>query len=331
MRAFVLTTVLLAVPASLTASVAAAQEAPPVTVAANGPPVADTLTWEKLPPALRARAEALVGRIQGQSVLHVDQAFTPDPGMHPVDHGDLVLVQSVRPAGVAHITASVRNANKYGPVGATLWPGIGPEGDYWCWRRPDANSGRASGNFYCYLDADHDGVTDRMMENDGWMYGLPASQFQFTGLGHDEGVDEAARYAVEDGALGEIREIVAVRYQGIKRGVVDDAGHFGPGRIDFELVAGPDRDRLNLVRTMAVIVDAHGRGESNSLNGIHIEVDGVSMDGVANVRVTSGLPAGRALLSPPLTREDVLEMASEFLNPDGTPKARPEPEADSPE
>jgi len=310
------------------AAPALAQTPPPVPVAAPAqaasPDGADVLTWEELPEVVRLRAERLIGRTPGQAVLHVDDAFTPDGEAHAVDHGAVLLLQHVRPAGVARITQSVRNANKYGPVGAVMWPAVGPEGDYWCWRRSAPDAARPTGNIYCYLDKNGDGQSEKLMEDDLWPYRLPGSRFQFTDLGHDEGVEEPARFAVEPGALGENPEVVAVRYIGVARGRVDEAGRFGPGRLDFELLTGPDAAHLDQVRVLSVVVDREGRGGFTALNGIRFEVDGVTADGMATVRMISGLPTGRALLSPPMTREDVLEMAAEFLNPDGSPKRPPE-------
>lgn len=322
------TLLLSAIPALFLALPAAAQNnlvAPPVIIpdkAPSEPRIDDTpeeLTWEEIPAGLRARAEPLLGRTQPQAVLSVDEGFTPETAFHPVDHGDLLLVQSVRPAGIARITSPVRNAEKYGPAGSVLWPGIGPEGNYWCWRRDDPATPQPEGNIYCYFDRDGDGVSELLMENNLWTT-VPSSHFQFTSLGHDERVRGNASWAVTEGATGDMQEIVALQYDGIVGGAVSDDGKIGPGRVRFRLMAGPDRRRLSNIQTFTVVLDREGRGSHVNPNGIRFEIDGVGLNGVAQVKVTSGLPAGRALLRAPFTRENVIAIVSEFLNPDGSVK-----------
>lgn len=315
MRLFILTSALWTV---LLAGAARAQEpapdqAPPADAAAE-----DVLTWDELPADIRQRAERLIGRPSAQAVLNVEAAVTPDADFRTVDHGDILFEQNIRPAGLARITRSVRNAEKYGPLGAALWPGVGPEGDYWCWRRFNPANNFARGNFYCYEDKDQDGVSERMMENNLWMGPLAPSRFQFLSLGHDEGVEESAAFAVEPDALGEFREIVVLRYYGATQGAVQPDGAFGPGVVEFELLTGPDRQALGEASRIRVRVDARGRGEHRALNGVRLMVDGVNVDGTARVKLLGGLPAGRTLLIPALTRELVLERMSEVLNPDGS-------------
>lgn len=326
MRRLTLTSVLAT--AILAAGAVSAQEPPQNAAAPAGAAVEDVLTWEELPVSLRQRAEGLIGRPAAQAVLNVEAAITPDADFRTVDHGDILFEQNIRPAALARITRPVRNAEKYGPLGAALWPGVGPDGDYWCWRRFNPENNFARGNIYCYEDKDQDGVSERMMENNLWMGPLAPSRFQFLTFGHDEGVEESATFAVEPDALGEFREIVVLRYYGATRGSARPDGAFGPGIVEFELLTGPDREALGEVSRIRIRVDANGRGEHRALNGVRLMVDGVNVDGSARVRLLGALPAGRTLLIPPLTREVVLERMSEVFNPDGTPK-QPEPESEA--
>ncbi len=315
--------------AALAVGTASAQEPPQGPTGPAETAVEDVLTWEELPAPVRQRAERLIGRPAAQAVLNVEAAITPDADFRTVDHGDILFEQNIRPAALARITRPVRNAEKYGPLGAALWPGVGPDGDYWCWRRFNPANNFARGNIYCYEDKDQDGVSERLMENNLWMGPMAPSRFQFLTFGHDEGVDESAAFAVEPDALGEFREIVVLRYYGATRGSAQADGAFGPGVVEFELLTGPDREALGEVSRIRIRVDANGRGEYRALNGVRLMVDGVNVDGTARVRLLGALPAGRTLLIPPLTRELVLERMSEVFNPDGTPRqTEPEGEAD---
>lgn len=291
--------------------------------ATSSPEVEDVLTWDELPAELRRRAEPMIGRVAAQAVLHVEAAVAPDADFRPVDHGDVLFEQAIRPAGLARITRPVVNAQKYGPTGAALWPGIGPDGDYWCWRRFNPANNFARGNIYCYLDRDGDGTSERMMENPVWMGQLPASQFQFLSLGHDEGVEESATFEVHPDALGEFEEIVVLRYYGATRGMVKEDGSLAPATVEFELMTGPDRQSLSEVSRIRVRVDAEGKGDYHGLNGVRLEVDGVNVDGVARVRLLGALPQGMTLLIPPVTRELIADRMAEFFNPDGSPKGQP--------
>jgi len=329
MRALIVKSVFAA--AVLSVGAASAQEPAQSPVPPTEAAVEDVLTWEELPAALRQRADRLIGRPAAQAVLNVEAAITPDEDFRTVDHGDILFEQAIRPAALARITRAVRNAEKYGPLGAALWPGVGPDGDYWCWRRFNPANNFARGNIYCYEDKDQDGVSERMMENNLWMGALAPSRFQFLTFGHDEGVDESATFAVEADALGEFREIVVLRYYGATQGSARPDGAFGPGVIEFELLTGPDRQALGEVSRIRIRVDAEGRGEHRALNGVRLLVDGVTVDGTARVKLLGALPAGRTLLIPPLTREVVLERMSEVFNPDGTPRqAEPPVGADKP-
>lgn len=277
----------------------------------------DVLTWEELPEDFRRRAEGNVDRIHPQAVLFVEQDVEADATFRNIDHGDLVFVQWVRPAGVARIVQPVRNSSKYGPRGAVLWPGVGPQGTYWCWRRDDPATLMVDGNIYCYLDADGDGVSERLMENDIWAEQLRRSHFQFVDLGHNEGVRESASFVIEPDAVGEMREVVALRYYGATRGLVGPDQKFGPGLIEFELMVGPSPRALEAVRRIVVRVDEAGRADFIDFNGVHFLIDGVHLDGTARIRLLSALPAGRGLLRPTVTREMVLDYANRSLHSDG--------------
>lgn len=311
---------------SLAAFTAVAQEpasTPAATPAALDGAVEDVLTWEELPEAIRRRATPMIGRPAAQAVLNVETTIQPDADFREVDHGDVLFEQWVRPAAVARITRSVRNGEKYGPVGAALWPGVGPDGDYWCWRRFNPENAFARGNIYCYLDKNGDGVSEQLMENNIWQGGIPASRFQFLTFGHDEGVEESAAFAVEPDTLGEFRELVVLRYYGATRGLLKADGTLGPAIVEFELLTGLAHDSLNVASRIRIRTDVNGRGQYHGLNGIRLMVDGVNVDGSVRARLLGALPPGRGLLFPATTRELVVERMSEFYNPDGTPKAAP--------
>jgi len=309
---------------SLVAYSAAAQEPDPAPAPPQAAPATaeeDVLTWDELPEAIRRRAAPMLGRPTPQAVLNVENAIQPDADFRDIDHGDVMFEQWVRPAAVARITRSVRNGEKYGPVGAALWPGIGPDGDYWCWRRFNPENAFARGNIYCYLDKNGDGVSEQLMENNFWQGGIPASRFQFLTFGHDEGVEESAAFEVEPDALGEFRELVVLRYYGATRGVLKADGSLGPALVEFEVLTGLDHGSLNEASRIRIRTDANGRGQYHGLNGIRLMVDGVNVDGSVRARLVGALPTGRGLLFPATTRELVVERMSEFFNPDGTPKA----------
>lgn len=322
MRALLLLTASLA--AILLAGPAVAQD-PGVEEAAasSAPEDEDVLTWEELPADIRRRVEPLIGRTAPQAVLHVLAPVVPDVEFRTIDHGGVLFEQAIRPAGLARITRSVTNGPKYGPTGAALWPGIGPDGDYWCWRRFNPANAFAKGNIYCYLDKDGDGTSERMMENPAWMAQLPSSRFQFLSLGHDEGVEESATFEIQPDTLGEFEEVVVLRYYGATRGTVQPDGSLGPATVEFELLTGPDRQSLSEVSRIRVSINALGEGEYHALNGIRLLVENVNVDGAARVKLLSGLPEGRALLIAPVTRELVVERMSEIFNPDGSPKEQP--------
>jgi hypothetical protein len=148
MRALLMLTTALAVCAATT----------PATAQAPSAATEDVLTWEELPAAVRQRYEAPTSApLAAQAVLHVQDAVVPDIEFRLVDHGAVLFEQFIRPGGLARITRPVRNANKYGPMGAVLWPGIGPDGQYWCWKRAGPLSPVIRNNIYCYLDNDGDG------------------------------------------------------------------------------------------------------------------------------------------------------------------------------
>lgn len=319
--------------AVLIAPAAVAQDAPPAPAAPASAQAKPQLylprNWDELPPGFKSIAERMVGRVSPQAVLHVDEAVSPDADFRLVDHGDVLMTQTVRPAARAVITRPPRNANKYGPQGATLWPGIGPDGDYWCWRA-QATWPRYS-NIYCYIDKDGDGDFDQLMENDTWPFALSTSKFQFRSLGHDERIRDVVGYERREG-LGEIEEVVALRYDGPQSASLD-GDNLVKGEVMFELLTGPDMKTLSVLMNVRVPLDASGRGTFKAPNGLSIEVDRVSVDGTARVRLMSGLNPGRLLIRPTMTREDAFSLIQEFLKNLGVPE-RPEeqePAAASPE
>lgn len=293
---------------------------------------ADPLTWEDLPQPLQERLDALVGKPIPQAVLAVDAPVSVDAEFHRVDHGSVLIEQTVRPAAWAVITRPARNARKYGPAGALLWQGVSEAGDWWCWRNTERfpDWGRPP-NIYCYRDSDGDGDFDLLMENNGAGGHLGDSRFQFRALGHNESLRDVVGY--ESGTAPAdaqaFAEKVVVRYDGPGFARVAPDGRLVDGVVLFDLLTGagiqtparpargnalvrlipegPD-DGLNEVGKLVVHLDAEGRGRLADPRGIIIEVDRVELDGSARVRLVSGLPAGRVLLFPAPVRETFLEM-----------------------
>lgn len=304
------------------ASQARSQEAPPTAI----PPIPavseDVLTWDELPETVRNRYEPEIDMPPPQAVLHVMNAVQPDADFRVVDHGDVLIDQRVRPAGLARMTRALPNAKKYGPVGVALSPGVGPEGQYWCWRRAGPLNPAIRINIYCYQDNDGDGTSERLWENTLWQTAHIWTRFQFNSLGQDAEVAETASFAVEPGALGEIEELVILRYAGVVSGQVAPDGSIAYGTIEFELLTGPDFETLSVRQRIRVETDAHGKGEYVGRNGIRMLVDGVFPDGTARIQLLGGLPTGRALLFPALTREFVLDRARQVFNPDGSEKRK---------
>lgn len=302
------------------ASQARSQETPPTAIPPIPAVAEDVLTWDELPEAVRNRYEPEIDKPPVQAVLHVMNAVQPDADFRVVDHGDVLIDQRVRPAGLARMTRPVRNAKKYGPVGVALWPGVGPEGQYWCWKRTGPLNPVIRNNIYCYQDNDGDGTSERLWENTLWQTAHIWTHFQFNSLGHDEEVSETASFTVEPGALGEIEELVILRYAGVVSGQVAPDGSIAYGTIEFELLTGPDLQMLSVRQRIRIETDAHGKGEYVGRNGIRMVVDGVFLDGTARIQLLAGLPTGRTLLFPALTREFVLDRARTVFNPDGSEK-----------
>ena len=297
---------------------AAAQEAPVAPGVGPAPDVA--AAWDALPAATRARYEPrLAAPPAAQAVLYVQNAVVPDAEFRVVEHGQILIEQFIRPGGLARITQPVQNAEKYGPMGAVLWPGIGPDGQYWCWKRAGSLHPIIRNNIYCYQDNDDDGVSERLMENTLWQSAPITSHFQFTSIGRDERVRESATFRVEPGTVGEMEELVILRFYGVTGGLIQADGSLSAATVEFEFLTGPDRENLGKIQHIRINTDLNGRGEFHLPNGVGLMVDGVTLDGSARIRVLGGLPAGRALLFPPITREYILERFGATERSDGTP------------
>lgn len=312
-----------------TATAVAAQTPAPVPVPARPDDTGPAPErWDDLPAPVRQQLQARIDQpITPQAILHVRNAVAPDADFRVVDHGQVLMEQFIRPAGVARITRPVRNAAKYGPLGAVMWPGVGPDGQYWCWKEPSSLTALFRRNWYCYLDNDGDGVSERLMENTLYQYRPIVSHFQFTGIGHDEGVRESATFEVEPGAIGTMEERVVLRFYGVTGGLVQYDGSVATATVTLELLTGPDRETMGVIQQIRLRTDSAGRAEYRMPNGLHFRIDGVRADGSIRFKLLSGLPQGRALLFPPLTREFILERLRESRNA----ASAPDPDAASSE
>jgi hypothetical protein len=158
------------------------------------------------------------------------------------------------------------------------------------------------------------------MENTLWQSAPIISHFQFTSIGRDEGVREAATFEVEPGAVGELQERVVLRFYGVTRGLIRPDGSVAAATVEFELLTGPNRTTMGEVQHIRIRTDELGRGSYLSPNGINILVDGVTL-GRLRPRQGDKRSAPRARPSVPnLTREFVVERMRAFYNPDGSPK-----------
>lgn len=299
---------------------------PPVVVRPTGP-----LRWEDLPDSLKASIEAIEGKPPAQAVLTIGAAAIPDVDFRTVDHGAVLSEQGVRPAAFATIVRPARNARKYGPAGAVMWAAVNADGDWWCWRNGDRYPNWfIPSDIYCYRDADGDGDFDVTMENPSPESTRRQSRFQFTTMGHDERLSDVVTYTL--GGQADFSEKVVIRYDGPGAAKLGPDGRLIDGVVIFHLLTGPGiarpiptgnllvqpaqtqpDDGLDLVSPIAVVLDSEGRGRAEDPRGVVIEVDRVNLDGTARVRLVSGLPEGRTLLLPAITRKDMLEMFSQML------------------
>lgn len=307
-------------------------EPDPSTEAAELPePATAPLTWESLPEDLRKRLEEQMSKPEPQAVLVVEAAAAPDADFRTLDHGDVLSEQVVRPAAFATIVTPARNARKYGPAGAVLWAGIDGDGDWWCWRNGDRYPGwTRPSDIYCYRDADNDGKFDVVKRNASPGQSLGQSRFQFTDLGRDERLADVVTYT--SGGQADFAEKVVIRYDGPGSAKVGADGRLIDGEVHFHLLTGPaiarsapagnllvqpaqtqPEDGLDLVAPIRVRLDSDGRGHYSDARGIVIEVDRVDLDGKARAKLVSALPAGRALLVAPPTREELLQIVAMIM------------------
>lgn len=294
-------------------------------------PTIGALTWESLPEDLRKRLEEQMSKPEPQAVLVVEAAAAPDTDFRILDHGDVLSEQVVRPAAFATIVTPARNARKYGPAGAVMWAGVNGDGEWWCWRNGDRYPGWSRpSDIYCYRDADNDGKFDVVKRNDAPAQSLGQSRFQFTDLGREERLADVVTYT--SGGHADFAEKVVIRYDGPGSAKVGADGRLIDGEVQFHLLTGPaisrsapagnllvqpaqtqPQDGLDLVAPIRVRLDKDGRGHYSDVRGIVIEVDRVDMDGKARARLVSALPAGRALLVAPPTREELLQMVAMIM------------------
>lgn len=329
--------------AGLAAAAALVQQAlpsAPAPTAADDEAAAETarvpdgpLTWESLPEALRTRLEAVIGRPIPQAAVVVDAPETGDAGTRRVDHGAIVVEQTVRPAAFATIVTPARNARKYGAAGAVLWRAIGDGGDWWCWRDDERfPHWRWPSNIYCYQDGDGDGAFDQVMENSGADDGFVFdSRYQFRALGREHRLRDVVGYRIDAESADRQRyvEKIVVRYDGPSSGRVQADGRLTDGEIVFDLltgsgaatspeprrgnplvriIPGPPDDGLTEIDKLIVKLDAEGRGRLADARGVVLEVERANVDGSADIRLLSGLREGETLLFPPPTRETFLAM-----------------------
>lgn len=309
--------------AALLAAIAApalAQEAAPTDV------TPDALTWEEVPESLRRSLDGRLGRAPAQPLLRVSEAAPADATARTVDHGDLVFLQAVRPAAAVRLTGAPRR-KPYGVPGSVLWAAKGPDGEYFCRLNDNSRAlltGMATGlapTTYCYRDGDGDLRFDTLYEQTG---GLRVGGLNYEPLGRDERIGEPVAYERLTAPLA-ATERVGLRYIGPVGGKVAADGRLLDGGAEFELVGGEGPEALSRIRRLTVRLDAEGRGRFEAANGVRFDVERVDVGGEASVRLLSGLPVGEVQVAPPPSRDDLLELLSLVLNPDGSPRRAPAP------
>lgn len=272
-------------------------------------------TWDDIPAGVRARLERNLRPLSYQSVLTIEPiALTGEP--QAAEAGTVLFKQWVSPARAVRLTSAPRR-DYYGEIGSVLWQVRDGQDEYWC--RTSTFNLSTGYNYYCYQDADRDGVFDALYEiitPQGYL------GFQTFALGHDEKLKKPVSYVPADAPQG-MREFVAVRYTGVRRGLIDANGFVRPGLVQFELIVGGNDPRTQgqrVIKTYDVELNAAGRASVELPSGYHVTIDQVEVGGRARIVVTGGMPAGEGYLLPAVTRDDLFKR---FLKAIGAPPPAP--------
>ena len=210
----------------------------------------------------------------------------------------------VRPAPGVTLTKMPDDKPRLGAAGEALWPAVVDGRTVYCRRQKPTG-----GDVYCFTDKDDDGRFEGLTRS--YSDSLrPGSVFQISEAGRPEKLLAPAPYT-KSGAVAPFSELLGVRYGGPVQGRIAPDGKLRDGVVEFQVVAGASREALFDSDPQIVEIE-DGKGEL-ILGAYRIEISDVTVDGPATVRLVSGMAAGETLLSPPVSKEDVVKMLRERL------------------
>ncbi len=292
------------VASAIAAPVLAQAPAPPVLLAPRSQPGPITLprTWDELPEGARNRYQPRIGRLAFQSVLNIEAAEVSNR----IEPGKMVLLQKVTPVAGARLTSDPFRI-AHGSAGSVLWQARADSTEYWCLRGRSAG-GLPNGPFYCYRDEDQDGDFDKVFQAG---FPQPESAFQVQVQGKEEDLKKPVSYAPAPPPA--IREVIGIRYRGLRGGYIDSTDHIGSGVVVFELIGGKN-ERSNLVfQTLEVKLDLQGRGMLLLEDGQMIGIEKVEVGGGAMITYFGKPQSGVGYLRPSMTREGAVQQVRAVL------------------
>ncbi|MFO1013865.1 MAG: hypothetical protein U1E50_08880 [Caulobacteraceae bacterium] len=247
---------------------------------------------------------------EAQALLTVLAPVAADAGPRDIDRGDIILTLPIVPGPSVKLLAAPDANPGHGPEGAILWPVRTITGLVYCWRAPEASGGLLGRPFYCFRDTDADGLFDQLFESHlgSMLYG--GSQFLIRYIGEPERLRTPTPYAPTD-ARPAYNEIIAFRYDGPASGLASADNRLAPAKLEFVVLAGPDRESLRFAERVVVVLGANGRGRLWMPNGVSIDVLEATSDGRARVQVTGTLPAGNVNFFEPPTDAQRVDIAQE--------------------
>lgn len=286
------------------AQTVAAQDAPPAPAAPSAaPPSSPTLaqllappkTWDDIPAGLREKLTPMLDTAPPQSRLVVEQALPEDPAPRSVEQRTVIALQTVRPGPGVTLSESPEGKAKLGAPGEVLWPAVVDGGEVFC---------RRAGDLMCFRDNDKDGRFDDLIRLGGDAV-LDGSAFQMSRSDLAKALKTPVAYT-RSGATAPHVEMLGLRYGGPAAGLVGADGKLHEGVVEFLVVIGAERDKLQDAKPQAVRL-SDGRGVLEA-GPYRVEISDVAIDGPATIRLRSALPAGPTLLTPPMTKADAVKL-----------------------
>jgi hypothetical protein len=244
----------------------------------------------------------------GKQVFQSRLIFTPveaPKGPRRLEAGQTLLLQTVTPAAGVRLTSDPRRGT-YGAKGSVLFKASDSAGDLWCLRGTTVIG--VPGPFYCYRDTDDDGIFDQLYER---AFPPNESAFQIFRLGANEGLAKPVSY--EPAPPPAFREILGLRYKGVRGGYIDPTDHIAVGEVTFEVIAGKDARSALVVRSHSVEIDADGRGFLPLDSGQVITIDSVEVGGGARIELTGPVASGEGVALPALTKDNAVFITRRLL------------------